>query len=330
MTQYSLKKKKLSTFLQTPPKVFLYKWLGWNISLYLLLFLGNLYFFLNREEKRNIVKAIEAAFSETKDVSEIRSIVSKVMRGILYHYYEKLFNAYEDIHSLGSFLKRSIDASGIDKLDRALEKGRGTLFVTGHYGGIEYIPIFLAINGYPISVVVKFATKQLKDSLYAKTKGLGLRIIDADQKVNGVKAVAKELRANRIVFIECDELKAWKPSNRESTVFLGKTIGVDKTISVLQRRTGADIIFGILRRFNLQEYSLIVKNYEDMLQELEGTPSSPGETVLKFFERYVYSYPEEWYQWAKYAEIETRPDTHARTELSVSHPFTRHAVEAVS
>ena len=54
----------------------------------------------------------------------------------------------------------------MEKLDKALGQGRGILFVTGHYGGIEYIPIFLALKGYPMSVIAKFSTKQLKEATY--------------------------------------------------------------------------------------------------------------------------------------------------------------------
>ena len=53
-----------------------------------------------------------------------------------------------------------------------------------HYWGIEYIPIFLALNGYPMSVIAKFATKQLKDATYLQTKDLGLQLIDTDQESN--------------------------------------------------------------------------------------------------------------------------------------------------
>jgi hypothetical protein len=44
--------------------------------------------------------------------------------------------------------------------------------------------------------------------------------------------------------------------------------------------------------------------YEDMLKILHDiAPSSVGETVLKFLERYIYSNPEQWYQWEEYYVI---------------------------
>ena len=81
------------------------------------------------------------------------------------------------------------------------------------------------------------------------------------------------------------------------------TIGVDKTINLIQRRTGAEVVFGLLHRFSLLKYILIIESCEDMLLRLDKRPSSVGEAILKTFEHYVYAYPEQWYIWEDYAEI---------------------------
>ncbi|MFH1672465.1 MAG: hypothetical protein ABIF87_03440 [Pseudomonadota bacterium] len=112
-----------------------------------------------------------------------------------------------------------MEASHLEKLDKALGQGRGVLFVTGHYGGIEYIPIFLAFKGYPMSVIAKFSTKQLKEVTYFQTKDLGLQLIDTERVSNVWGSVIRALRENRVVFIECDEIESWKPSQKENDFF---------------------------------------------------------------------------------------------------------------
>lgn len=298
-------KTSLSSIVQWKFNIFVYKVLGWRMAFFYIILLGKLYFYFKREEKRRIEEAIGTAFSDCDCNHKRKSISKNVFRGILSHYYEKLFNAHENVERLEAFFRDNIEVGCLEKLDVALKEGKGVLFVTGHYGGIEYIPIFLALNKYPISVIAKFATRQLKETLYSKTKDLGLRIIDAGQGTNILGAVIEELKANRLVFIECDEIKEWKPSRKEKMLFLGKMIGVDKTISLIQRRTGAQIIFGILHRFTIHEYRLIIESYQDLLVGLGYTTRSVGEAILKSFEQYVYLYPEEWYQWKNYAEIKT-------------------------
>jgi KDO2-lipid IV(A) lauroyltransferase len=295
----------LSKLLQLRCNVFLYKRLSWEvISLYIII-LGKLYFFFNRKEKRKIEEAVEKVFQGNRFKFEMKAIKRNVFQGIISHYYEKLYNAYEKIEGLKVFFEESIEIHSLNKLDNALRDGKGVLFVTGHYGGIEYIPIFLALHKYPISVIARFATNDLKNKLYSKTNPLGLKIIDANQRNGVLMSIIQELKENRIVFIECDEIEEWKPSQKEKIFFLGKMMGVDKTINVIQKRTGTKVIFGILHRFNLRQYSLVIESYQDILLQIGRNTSSVGEAVLKSFEQYIYSYPEEWYQWKNFTEIET-------------------------
>jgi len=297
----------LSKFLQLRCNVFLYKRLNWKAVFLYIVILGKLYFFFNRKEKYKIEDAVENVFEGIRSTSEMKTIKRNVFQGILYHYYEKLFNTYEGNEGLKDFFEENIELHCLHKLDTALKDGKGVLFVTGHYGGIEYIPILLALKKYPISVIAKFKTKDLKENLYQKTKDIGLKIIDADQKNGTLSSIMKELQQNRIVFIECDEIEEWRPSQKERISFLGKRIGVDKTITIIQKRTGTTVVFGILHRFNLQQYSLIIESYKDILLRLVKTPSSIGEAILEFFEQYIYSYPEEWYQWKNFMAVKTVP-----------------------
>ena len=197
----------------------------------------------------------------------IKAITRDVFRGILTHYYEKVFNAYSDISELRTFFEENIETSHLEKLDKALGQGRGVLFVTGHYGGIEYIPIFLTLKGYPMSVIARFATKQLKETTYLQTKNLGLQLIDTERESDVWGSVIRALGENRVVFIECDEIESWKHSHKEKMTFLGKTIGVDKTINLIQKRTGAEVVFGLLHRFSVRKYRLIIESCEDMLSK---------------------------------------------------------------
>jgi KDO2-lipid IV(A) lauroyltransferase len=293
--------KNLSSFLQWQPNVSLIQKMGWPMAFRYVSFLGSLYYFVRAKEKRKIVEAIQEAFAETKGSHEIRTITRGVFRGILHHYCEKLFNAYESVPNLKVFFDKSIEAPCLYKIDDALKQEKGILFVTGHFGGIEYIPIFLSLRGYPISVIIKCATDRLKDRLHARARDLGIRVIDADQE-NVLGAVIRDLRENRVVFIECDEIEEWKPSRTEKIFFLGKRMGVDKTINLLQRRSGAQIVFGLLHRVSLEKYSFIIRSYRDILEKAPVSVSSIGAGLLKVFEQHVWQHPDRWYQWKKFSE----------------------------
>jgi len=320
----------LSKLLQLRFNIFLYKRLSWEAVFLYIIILGKLYFFFNRKEKYKIEEAVENVFEGLRSKSEMKTIKRNVFQGIISHYYEKLFNAYERIEGLRVFFEENIEIHCLNKLDNALRDGKGVLFVTGHYGGIEYIPIFLALQKYPISVIARFETNDLKNTLYTKTNNLGLKIIDANQRNGVLISIIQELKENRIVFIECDEIEEWKPSQKEKIFFLGKMIGVDKTINLIQRRAGAKIILGVLHRFNLRKYSLIIESYQDLLLQIGRNPSSVGEAVLKSFEQYIYSYPEEWYQWKNYIKIKTLSGSGIRVETPTPFPSLKPALGKVT
>lgn len=300
--------KNLSSFLQWQPNVSLIQKMGWPMAFRYVSFLGSLYYFFRAKEKRKIIDAIQEAFAETRHSQEIRTITRDVFRGILHHYCEKLFNAYESVPNLKAFFDQSIEAPSLYKIDDALKQEKGILFVTGHFGGIEYIPIFLSLHGYPLSVIIKCATDQLKEKLHERARELGIRVIDAGQE-NVLGAVIRDLRENRVVFIECDEIEEWKPSKTEKMSFLGRSIGVDKTINLLQRRSGAQVVFGLLHRVSLEKYSFIIRNSQDVMEKGSVSVSSIGAGLLKVFEHYVWHYPDRWYQWKKFSEFGVSSET---------------------
>ncbi len=151
-------------------------------------------------------------------------------------------------------------------------------------------------------MVIKCATDQLKERLHERARDLGIRVIDADQE-NVLGAVICALRENRVVFTECDEIEEWKPSKMEKISFLGKRIGVDKTINLLQRRSGAQVVFGILHRVSLEKYSFIIQSDLDVLEKGRVPVSSIGAGLLKVFEHYIWQHPDRWYQWKKFSEV---------------------------
>jgi len=321
--------KNLSSFLQWQPNISLIQKMGWPMAFRYVYFLGSLYYFFRARERRKIVDSIQSTFAESKGSREIRMLTKDIFRGILHHYYEKLFNAYESVPNLKAFFDESIEAVSLYKIDDALRQKKGILFVTGHFGGIEYIPIFLSLRGYPVSVIIKCATNQLKERLHARANELGIRVIDADEE-NILGAVLRDLRENRVVFIECDEIDEWKPSTTEKIFFLGKRIGVDKTINLLQRRSGAQVVFGLLHRVSPKKYSFIIRSGQDILDKGVGSLPSIGAGLLKVLERYVLRHPDGWYQWKKFADVASSPLLSSKTSDGISratlHPTLSEAV----
>jgi len=294
----------LSSFLQWKVNIFLYRKMGWKFALIYIMVLGNLYFFFNRKEKRKIQEAVKTVFANQKDQSEIRTIIKRVFRGIFWHYYEKFFNVYSPVERLKEFFKGHINPKGIGAIEQGIAGGKGVLLVTGHFGGIEYIPTYLASLNYPVTILAKFSSDRLRKISNELADRLAFKIIDANNCPNIVKAIINNLKENRIVITQCDEIDGWKPLLHNEISFLGKRINLDKTINTISRRAEASVVFGLMLRDNNRRYKFVAHSWNEILKAAENLANKPvGEVVLKLLEQYIYQYPEVWYQWKKVPEI---------------------------
>ncbi len=324
-------KVNLSAFLQWPFNIFMCRMLGGRITFFYIRMLGKLYFFFNMKEKWKIKKAVKTVFKGRKNSSELRFITKGIFRGILSHYYEKFINVYYTPKTLRNFFEIHMENEGLNTIKQELSKGKGILLITGHYGGIEFIPTFLGANNFSVSIVAKFKTKKLRDMTMQQANNFSIKIIDADHTPNIMKAVCNDLRENRIVITMCDEIDEWKPCRRNKICFLGRQIFLDKTINILSKRYGAAIVFGVMHRNFRHRYKFIAMSYEEMAKYFQRSiDMSIGAVVLKSMEHYIYKYPEGWYQWKKYPSLALFSPSHAEIESPASIPLLEPSLGNVS
>jgi KDO2-lipid IV(A) lauroyltransferase len=319
-------KASLSKFLQWRLNLLLYEKLGSRVCFLYILILGKLYFFFNRKEKYKIEDAVGAAFEGRTSKSEIKSIKRSVLRGVIFHYYEKIFNAFSSAEKLRVFLRKNMKSKGITTIDEGLAAGRGVLLISAHFGGVEFTPGYLAARNYPVTVIARFSSDYLRTISINKARTFATKIIDADNTSNLVAAIGENLRENRIVITQCDEIDEWRFS-RDHIHFMGKEIALDKTISVLTKRLNAATVFGIMHRARDDRYHFIVNPLNGGESEIPVPEQSRmGASALKLLEHYIYRYPEEWYQWKKFSDIGDVPVFRTRYQRKLSPPLLQPAM----
>lgn len=298
-------KVNLSSFLQSRKNIFLYRKLGWKLALRYIILLGKLYLLFNQKEKQKIKKAVGIVFAENPLRYDMESTHQRIFHGIFSHYYEKLFNAYSSVETLKTFLDLRIRTQNMALISQGLSKGNGILLITGHFGGVEFIPAYLGALGYPVTIIVRFSSSHLRQISFQKADQFETKIIDADNTPNVMKAILDSLKENRIVITQCDEIDEWRPSKNERISFLGKNTHLDRTMNVLYRRSGPEILFAVMHRCDPQSYRFVLSSKEQMEACIPAVDHlSVGALVLKYLERYIYAYPDQWYQWKKYFQID--------------------------
>lgn len=295
---------KLSNFLQAKFNIFLYTVLGWGLVRLYMFFLCKFYFLFKKNERNSIEKSIRDVIGWVKREKELSIIKKRVFAGIFSHYYEKIFAAFEKKTKVADFLDQHVSCDDVSIIKKSLLKGKGVILITGHYGAIEYIPLLLAINNIKISMIAKFKTPQLRKMAFEQADNFGVRMIDGAKSGNVLRSAISELKQNRVLITQCDEIDEWRTSEKKKTTFLGQVTGLDRTINLLHKRSGAEVVFGVIHRFNLDQYKFVAYSHEQMIEMIRYSPSTTtGEVVLKVLEQFIYKYPEQWYEWKKYPDL---------------------------
>lgn len=289
----------LSKFLQARGNIFLFRLLPFRLSRWYLGLLGALYFWCHAKERRLIRRTAQYVLGPDSARGRSRRTIRRIFRGIIDHYHEKLFLAYSNFPRLLRFLDRRISVDGEADLKAALAQGKGVILVTGHFGAVEFLPGCLAVKGYPVSMICRFQTNHLKETLYQRAQAVGMDIIDAASG-NVFLTAVKALKAGRILITEADEFDEWRPQEHSQVTFLGSRLPADKTLELLKKRSGAPVVMGLMHRLGGRRYALRITPVA-AAGAAEAVQVSPR--CLAVLEKAIWAEPPLWYQWKKFGAM---------------------------
>jgi KDO2-lipid IV(A) lauroyltransferase len=317
----------LSHFLQWRLNTLLIRWLPRTLVRAYLGLLGRIYFFFSREEKKQIKRNLSAVIRRFPKRQPVDLIIRRTFRGIYAHYHEKLLVAYAHFGKVCRFLLKHVEFEGQHLIDEQLSQGKGVILVTGHFGAVEFLPLFLALKGYPNSMVVRFKTPRLKEALVRRGSSVGITALDANAGEQVIFNALRVLKSNQILITLCDEFEAWRPYRDRSVQFLGCSSPLDRTLDLFHRRHHSPVIFGLVCRLKRNRYKLRLHSLVDEAQNAQTTTIS--HRALRLLEQYIYMAPHQWYQWKQVRTVlgdtifeETRPiyATDQDSSLSLADP----------
>jgi len=288
----------LSKFCQARINVFLFRFLPFCLSRWYLSWLGKVYYLFKRREKELIQYTIRYVLGGDLEPRSLRTLIKDTFRGIIDHYHEKLFVAYSNFPRLLKFLKNRVELNGEAQLQEILARGQGLILVTGHYGAVEFLPGALAVRGYPVTMICRFQTNRLRESLKQRAEAVGLQLVDSDEG-NVFLAAVKALKSGRILITECDEFDEWRPSKEHQVTFLSYRLDGDRTLDLLRKRSGAAVITGLMQRNGGKKYTL---NLTPVFTD-PADPEMAGKACLRVLENSIAATPAQWYQWKKLGQM---------------------------
>jgi len=184
-------------------------------------------------------------------------------------------------------LEASLDVTGIENIDRALEQGKGAILVTGHFGNWERLSAWLSMHGYPLSVIARdVRNAELNKLVNALRSGTGTEVIS---RGNSTRTILQKLRNNELIGILPDQ-----NSDESFIPFFGHLAGTVLGPGVLSERTGAPVIPTWCVWTSRGRYAMTVE--QPLVSEGDG--GVKGEGLMRAYnaalERVVTEHPEQW------------------------------------
>jgi KDO2-lipid IV(A) lauroyltransferase len=184
---------------------------------------------------------------------------------------------------------RSIVAvKGQHHLDRALDKGKGVIAVTGHIGNWELLAAYFAMMGYPVNVVAtRLKDSRLNDLLVNLRRSAGLCVVERSK---GLLQAFRCLKKGEILGVLIDQ-----DTSVESVVvdFMGEPTKTAIGPVKLASRTGAAILPVAMLMTDEGNYEIEVSQPVQVGED-GATLEDDVERCSKAVERFIQKEPTQW------------------------------------
>ncbi|MCK4761271.1 MAG: lysophospholipid acyltransferase family protein [Candidatus Aminicenantes bacterium] len=189
----------------------------------------------NKRYARIVDKNLEIAFPKAPE-QEISNLKDKVYR----HFSRILIEIlYMFVKKNPSAIIKNIEVNHRENLEKALEKKKGVIIFTAHFGNWELVPYILNRKlGRRVFGIAREMRNPLVEKIVKQSREkMGLNIIYKD---NSIRSVLRALQDNEIVYFLIDQ----HAIRREGVVidFFGKKVNAVTSVSRMHIKNGVPIV----------------------------------------------------------------------------------------
>lgn len=269
---------------------------------------GTIAYSLSGKNRRAVISNLTQVLS--KEVSKRR--ICSLSRNTFCNYAKYIVDYFRFPRINKNDWKRIIPQyEGNKFIDDTLKKGKGLMLLTAHLGNWELGGLLFNILGYPMNVVTLIDENLKIDAVREKwRRSRGIKSLTVGDSITAAKNIADALAKNEIVAMLGD--RATK-TNRMRIKFFGKETYFPTGAIILSLLTGAPIVPGFVlykgkgKYYGVAEEPIYTKDTGNRERDIKETLKK----IIKVFEKYIRTYPDQWYNF--YPFWETRIDTDKNT-----------------
>jgi KDO2-lipid IV(A) lauroyltransferase len=256
--------------------------------------------------REHLVRNLGNAFEEGFDV---RSVAKRIMQT----HYLNLLELFKFPAVNSRNLHEYITLEGKHYIDEVLEKGKGAILATLHFGTMQFPLVALGHMGYSINQVGDRDPSDSRLSYVHRKVALKYRMqIESTFKAKHIyiskslRSIYRSLNNNELVMLNVDGVGGIKGKRMKQHYlpvdFLGNEVLFPSGAARLSRRTGAPVVPVICIRDSKYKHKVIVG--EPITSAANPDPERDIEDYTKriigYFEQYIKSHPEQWLFWMEF------------------------------
>lgn len=249
--------------------------------------LGWFYGSVIRYHRRDALEALRRSFPE-KSEQEIQSITNRMYRNLGMNQFELLRLAGGNLDETNS----RITVVGREIVDQALQRGKGVMIMSAHFGNWDFLPMFSVKKGnYPVTIISKAIKNRAINGLWMQMrKQVGVNIIPNH---NSAREALRVLRRNELLGFILDQNRP-----RDAGIFVdffGRSACTTPGLAMLSAQVQAPVVPVFIHR------TADGKHLLQAFPILEPPPDREPETIRKATQEYtriiedqVRLHPEQW------------------------------------
>ncbi len=181
---------------------------------------------------------------------------------------------------------------GFENFKRAYDRGRGVLFLTGHFSSWELLPFAHALYGYPLSFLVRPLENKYLDAFFNRYRSLSGNV--PVPKHNSTRRILETLRRGGCVGILIDQNVS--PEEGVFVEFFGRPASTTTGLALLALRSGAAVVPGHLARNEKGTYRIMFMPELELVRtgDLERDVRENTQLFTRVIEGWIRQHPEQW------------------------------------
>ncbi len=256
-----------------------------------------LIYWIDKKRREGVAEDIRKSFGERFNEKEIK----KILRLSFYTLMRRNFDHLLFGRITEDYFDRVASIEGIPFLEESLNKNRGVIIITLHFGSLFLIPFGLGLKGYQVNALTGTPLSKgqgyindIKNKRYElfqkEERGYPFNVLTVG---DSLKPILKSIKNNEIIGMAIDGREATKLMPIK---FLKRTAQFSPAMISLSMRTGAVILPALVIRGADDKHRIVIQPPMELTfaEEKEEMLRINLEKLSRILERYVWEYPDQY------------------------------------